>query len=143
MYTHMLCVSSVTGTERVHARYLVRWPTFCTFYTLEHGVMPQLFIRSELQGSENVQNNLGKPWRNVSSLADFSSWLSNLSSGLGENCCVEAILSALVRHEVHNAIDQNPAIHQLNPVHLASEKVEASFQCTVAYSECAVLVVQN
>ena len=62
---------------------------------------------------------------------------------LGENCCVEAILSALVRHEVHNAIDQTPAIHQLNPVDLASEKVEASFQCTVAYSVCAVLVVQN
>ena len=56
---------------------------------------------------------------------------------------MEAILSALVRHEVDNAIDQTPAIHQLNPVDLASEKVEANFQCTVAYSVCAVLVVQN
>ena len=62
---------------------------------------------------------------------------------LVENCCVEAILSALVRHEVDNAIDQTPAIHQLNPVDLASEKVEASFQCADAYSVCAVLVVQN
>ena len=60
-----------------------------------------------------------------------------------ENCCVEAILSALVRHEVDNAIDQTPAIHVLNPVDLASEKVEASFQCADAYSVCAELVVQN
>ena len=81
-----------------------------------------------------MQNNLGKPWRNVSSLPDFRSWLSNLSSGLGENCCVEAILSALVRHEVDNAIGQTPAIHQLNTVDPASEKVEASFQCADAYS---------
>ena len=43
---------------------------------------PCEYLSSDLQGSENVQNNLGKPWRNVSSLADFSCWLSNLSSGL-------------------------------------------------------------
>ena len=41
---------------------------------------PCEYLSSDLQGSENVQNNLGKPWRNVSSLADFSCWLSNLSS---------------------------------------------------------------
>ena len=43
---------------------------------------PSEYLSEDLQGSENVQNNLGKPWRNVSSLADFSCWLSNLSSGL-------------------------------------------------------------
>ena len=36
-----------------------------------------------------------------------------------------------------------PAIHQLNPVALVSEKVGACFQCTDAYSLCAVLVVQT
>ena len=43
---------------------------------------PCEYLSSDLEGSENVQNNLGKPWRNVSTLADFSCWLSNLSSGL-------------------------------------------------------------
>ena len=43
---------------------------------------PCEYLSSDLQGSDNVQNNLGKPWRTVFSLADFSCWLSNLSSGL-------------------------------------------------------------
>ena len=53
-----------------------------------------------------------------------------------EICCVEAILSALVRHEVDNAIDQTPAIHQLDPVDLASEKVEAHMKHTSPHNAC-------
>ena len=43
---------------------------------------PCEYLSSDLEGSDNVQNHLGKSSRNVSSLADFSCWLSNLSSGL-------------------------------------------------------------
>ena len=43
---------------------------------------PCEYLSSDLEGSDNVQNHLGKSSRNVSSLADFSCCLSNLSSGL-------------------------------------------------------------
>ena len=39
-------------------------------------------LSSALEGSDSVRFHLGKSSRNVSSLADFSRWLSNLSSGL-------------------------------------------------------------
>ena len=42
---------------------------------------PCEYLSSDLEGSDNVQNHLGKSSRNVSSLADFSCCLSNLSSG--------------------------------------------------------------
>ena len=41
------------------------------------------------------------------------------------------------------AICHAPPIHELNPVALMSEKIGACFQCTDAYSLCAVLVVQT
>ena len=39
-------------------------------------------LSSALEGSDSVRFHLGKSSRSVSSFADFSCWLSNLSSGL-------------------------------------------------------------
>ena len=78
--------------------------------------MPQLFIRSELQGSENVQNNLGKPCRNVSTLADFSCWLSNLSSGLFHKV-------VLILPYLHQARMKDTALWPLLQSHLPQKHI--------------------